>query len=115
MNLQIEFSSDVHSSYISADKSKISQVIRNLLSNGLKFTKSGGNVKVSVQLESRRRQSIQDIVMHRSFRQPRTHATDEAPSPSSRRKRVLVISVKDSGAGISPVSDIYICYVATLW
>eukprot|EP01036_Dinobryon_divergens_P038733 gene38733-50895_t len=58
---------------IYADRNKLSHVVRNLVSNGLKFTPPKGTVKVEVSL------------------------ADDLSSPS------LLISVKDTGAGISLV------------
>ena len=62
---------------MSVDKSKMSQVLRNLLSNALKFTPEGGVVKMAAEVR-------------------RGSATGE-------RDR-LHVWVTDSGAGIAPVS-----------
>ena len=60
---------------VTADQHKLAQVVRNLVSNGLKFTPRGGTVNVSVRCES-----------------------DAATS-----KDWLVLDVKDSGAGLTVV------------
>ena len=60
-----------------------SQVIRNLTSNGLKFTTNGGSVKINCELVTKSGSGI-------SRRGMKTH-------------RILRISVTDTGAGISKV------------
>ena len=69
---------------IHVDSNKIAQVVRNLVSNALKFTPKGGTVDVSIcEVEMLRR----DPVTGRDVAQ-----------------KMLQISVTDSGAGISEVS-----------
>ena len=75
------------STYINVDKNKIIQVIRNLLSNALKFTPRGGRVTISAS-------HIHDSITHKD-------------GSSGGMKQLLRIEVKDTGAGISQV---YIYY-----
>eukprot|EP01041_Mallomonas_annulata_P001511 gene1511-biopygen724 len=62
---------------LDADRNKISQIIRNLVSNGLKFTPPGGTVDVTV------------------------YVTD-GTTVDDRASKLLKLDVMDSGAGISP-------------
>eukprot|EP01042_Synura_sphagnicola_P036901 gene36901-biopygen34592 len=66
------------------DRAKMSQVIHNLVSNGLKFTPSGGHVSVTVTLEN-------------ESMSPLGYADDPSPSNSAWVK----ISVTDVGVGLS--------------
>jgi signal transduction histidine kinase len=69
-------------------KSFWSQVVRNLVSNGLKFTSQGGCVKVNVsylQAEAREVKGIKEM-----------------------KSNSLVISVEDTGVGISEVCDCHL-------
>eukprot|EP00607_Mallomonas_marina_P010604 CAMPEP_0182422460 /NCGR_PEP_ID=MMETSP1167-20130531/8165_1 /TAXON_ID=2988 /ORGANISM="Mallomonas Sp, Strain CCMP3275" /LENGTH=481 /DNA_ID=CAMNT_0024600543 /DNA_START=986 /DNA_END=2431 /DNA_ORIENTATION=- len=62
------------------DGNKIAQVIRNLVSNGLKFTPRGGTVTVRVSI-------VDDLI-------------------NNRLQKALKIEVTDSGAGISPSNQL---------
>eukprot|EP00607_Mallomonas_marina_P002733 CAMPEP_0182439296 /NCGR_PEP_ID=MMETSP1167-20130531/86351_1 /TAXON_ID=2988 /ORGANISM="Mallomonas Sp, Strain CCMP3275" /LENGTH=582 /DNA_ID=CAMNT_0024632967 /DNA_START=852 /DNA_END=2600 /DNA_ORIENTATION=- len=68
---------ELNSLKINIDVNKIAQVIRNLVSNGLKFTSTGGNVDVVVDL---------------------CDGADNEGTPC----RLLKVHVTDNGAGISP-------------
>jgi PAS domain S-box-containing protein len=79
LQLSLELQADVPQ-FISADESKLRQVLMNLLSNALKFTESGQvTVSVGVQQEDR------------------TAEVDE-----DRSSVRLVFAVEDTGAGIAP-------------
>lgn len=74
--------------YVRADQFKISQVIRNLISNALKFTPEQGTVKVIVErLMPSNNTSLVTTTM--------------APTLVSHAPQVLRITVQDTGAGIS--------------
>ena len=122
-----------------ADPYKLSQVIRNLLSNALKFTASNGSVLVALSLEnSSSRSSVGGGGAHTmmdeeapdmemgsgSAASSSSKAASSSLSPSlskllwlrrSVRREAevyadssfLVVSVKDSGAGISKVRRVY--------
>ena len=82
---------EVRDLVIEVDTNKIAQVVRNLVSNGLKFTPKDGTVEATL--------SVQEVT-----------AEDEAVDTNTAgakytTNKVLVFSVKDSGAGISPVSE----------
>ena len=62
---------------VEGDKTKLEQVMRNLLSNALKFTPSGGTVEVVAEL------------------------SEKAFGSSSKLRPCLRIEVKDTGPGIS--------------
>jgi signal transduction histidine kinase len=68
--------------FVLADKERISQVLSNLVSNALKFTKSG-IISASIEEEFR---------------------TDEEDKEKKEKKKELIVSVKDTGTGID--SDI---------
>jgi len=71
------------------DRAKMSQVIHNLVSNGLKFTPPGGHVSVIVTLEN---ESMSQL----------GYADD--PSPSN---PWVKISVTDAGVGLSQVKFVF--------
>eukprot|EP00607_Mallomonas_marina_P000866 CAMPEP_0182437674 /NCGR_PEP_ID=MMETSP1167-20130531/85207_1 /TAXON_ID=2988 /ORGANISM="Mallomonas Sp, Strain CCMP3275" /LENGTH=474 /DNA_ID=CAMNT_0024630677 /DNA_START=695 /DNA_END=2119 /DNA_ORIENTATION=+ len=71
----------LRSTYLEADKNRLTQVIRNLVSNALKFTPRGGHVSISTEL-------ITDMI----------RANDGSNGVV---KKLLRIEVCDSGAGIS--------------
>jgi len=76
------------------DRNKMSQVIHNLVSNGLKFTPSGGRVTVTVTLEN-------------GQRSPRGDATSNAEGSSSPVDPLLIkIQVTDTGVGLSQVTSV---------
>ena len=79
--------------YLKADKNKFNQVIRNLVSNALKFTPRDGTVSIDLQLIRRSTQ--------KSRRLSRASIADEQTVSDF---DVLLMKVKDTGAGISQVS-----------
>ena len=79
---------------IYVDRNKMSQVIHNLVSNGLKFTPPGGNVTVTVTLEN-------------GQRSPSGGATSNAEgSPSPVDPLLIKIQVTDTGVGLSQVMSV---------
>jgi signal transduction histidine kinase len=71
--------------FVQADRSRLTQVISNLLSNAVKFTKKG-TIRVTTQIkEEEEEQDDQN---------------DDRSGGSS--DKVVVISIKDTGSGISP-------------
>ena len=114
VDLSIKFQTGMNATYLFADKSKISQVIRNLLSNGLKFTKSNGHVEVAVRVVQKPQNIthvVKDLRIPRTrWRFPRKAAAVEdsfsdgaSPDSSVLTRPYLLIEVTDSGAGISEV------------
>jgi len=76
------------------DRNKMSQVIHNLVSNGLKFTPPGGSVTVTVTLED-------------GQRPPRGDATSNAEGSSSPVDPLLIkIVVTNTGVGLSQVTSV---------
>jgi two-component system sensor histidine kinase VicK len=70
--------------FVQADRSRLTQVISNLLSNAVKFTKKG-TIRVTTQIKEE--QEEQD---------------DQNDDRSGDSNKVVVISIKDTGSGISP-------------
>ena len=73
--------------FVQADRSRLTQVISNLLSNAVKFTKKG-TIRVTTQIKEQQQQQQYD-------------QNDDGDGVSSSNK-VVVISIKDTGSGISP-------------
>ena len=69
---------ELSTALVNVDENKLQQVVRNLVSNGLKFTPQGGDVQVEVE--------VIDGVNDAGF-----------------QRKELKVSVTDSGAGISQV------------
>ena len=100
---------DIEDIYIEGDRHKLGQVIRNLLSNALKFTPSGGNVTVKTSLVT-----LPALVPNpMNVNSQHTHHftnTHKAVSPVT---QVWVrVNITDSGAGISLVSNVIIFLVS---
>jgi signal transduction histidine kinase len=77
---------------LQCDKFKLSQVLRNLISNALKFTPAEGEVSIMLEL-------VECDEDNASVDSSPNHADDAAAAETSSWIR---ISVQDSGAGISP-------------
>jgi signal transduction histidine kinase len=75
--------------FIKADKFKLNQVLRNFLSNALKFTPPLGSVTI-----------IAEILDKNNYPQQRN-----AILPSEEINKIIRISVKDTGYGISKVNQ----------
>eukprot|EP01042_Synura_sphagnicola_P036899 gene36899-biopygen34499 len=80
------------------DRAKMSQVIHNLVSNGLKFTPSGGRVSVTVTLEEESPSPRGNVYTSTPLRaiHESTHGSPTATGPV-----YVKITVTDTGAGLS--------------
>jgi signal transduction histidine kinase len=82
--------STVSAIFVHIDKYKMEQVVRNFMTNALKFTPSGGAIDVRVSLQAYYSSPVQQRAQKRGA--------------SVRTSDVIVrVEVKDSGAGISKV------------
>jgi signal transduction histidine kinase len=81
---------DVSNALVNTDRYKLTQVLRNLLSNGLKFTPKGGSVSVSIKLVE--------------------EASAGKAGADTEVQRFYVVTVTDTGVGISAVS-LYSCSI----
>jgi signal transduction histidine kinase len=79
--------------FVNADKGRIYQVIANLLYNAIKFTKEG-TILVSVRKTQKKGGNKQE--------EEKEEGRDYGSSSSSSSSRHVIVSVKDSGAGIDP-------------
>ena len=85
--LKILFVEPSEAIFVDADKTRIYQVIANLLNNAIKFTKEGDIV-------------ISTKVTQKSGRNKEEDGRDHGGGAGSSRQ--VIVSVKDSGAGIDP-------------
>src|SRR5215204_1875272 len=85
--LKILFVEPREAIFVNADKWRIYQVIANLLYNAIKFTKEG-SILVSVKVTQKKGENREE-----------GGGRDYGSSSSSRQ---VIVSVKDSGAGIDP-------------
>eukprot|EP01042_Synura_sphagnicola_P036300 gene36300-biopygen1242 len=79
------------------DRAKMSQVIHNLVSNGLKFTPPGGHVSVTVTLEEEPPSPRGNVYTSTPLR-----AIHESTPGSPSAPVFVKITVTDTGAGLSP-------------
>ena len=87
--------------YLQCDKFKLSQVIRNLISNALKFTPNDGEVQVMLQLiECNNTNSNDNNDVSNPINNLSSSST-ESVKPTSSCIRISVSDSSDSGAGIS--------------
>jgi signal transduction histidine kinase len=82
--LKILFTEPREAIFVNADKGRIYQVISNLLSNAVKFTKEG-TIRVATQIKE----------------EEQDDQNDDRGGGSSSGNKVVVISIKDTGSGIS--------------
>jgi signal transduction histidine kinase len=75
--------------FVQADRSRLTQVISNLLSNAVKFTKKG-TIRVTTQIKEEEQEQEQE----------QDYQYDDRGGSSI--NKVVVISIKDTGSGISP-------------
>jgi signal transduction histidine kinase len=98
INLKVEkestFDDDLADYAVNLDKSKFTQVIRNLMSNALKFSPKGSTITVALKLISTSPASTKGT---RIF--PESNVTDTT------NYNYVQLSVADQGVGISKVSS----------
>ena len=75
---------------IEADKYKLPQVMRNFVSNAIKFTPEGGIISVKVHVTN-------NSILRRSV-------TEQLSIRSMKSKKILRVEVRDTGCGIAKVS-----------
>jgi signal transduction histidine kinase len=85
--LKILFTEPREAIFVDADKGRIYQVIANLLNNAIKFTKEG-TILVSVRMTQKKGGNKEEKEEERDY--------------GSSSSRHVIVSVKDSGAGIDP-------------
>lgn len=92
-NISLIFHSKAEKITAYIDKEKFGQIIENLLSNALKFTKDGGDIKVEV--------SINNLYKNMNVKKGNYSTTD-----------FVVIKIIDNGSGIAPenINKIYDLY-----
>ena len=76
ITMQVDFADDVPRVY--ADGIRIQQVLRNLLSNALRFTSPGGSISIAARL------------------------VEHADAEAEEQRRLVEVRVRDSGCGIAP-------------
>jgi len=100
-NIEIinKFNDDI---FVFADKDSINTVIRNLISNAIKFTKKGGNIEIGCTIETYGRTSQQENGRTSQQENGRTSQQENGrTSQQENNPSVVEIYVKDNGIGIS--------------
>ena len=82
---------------INIDKNKMSQVIRNLISNAMKFTPEGGNVTVDIS-------SFIDVDSDANIDDRIDEYEDKDDDTNDNNKKWLRVRVTDTGPGVSLVT-----------
>ena len=94
-----------HSTILHVDQHKMSQVLRNLISNAMKFTKPGGSVTVTAKHRTAGQETSDPKVYwwrHSSSVEPES-VTANTEYPST---QILRIEITDTGAGISMANQV---------
>jgi signal transduction histidine kinase len=93
-----------------ADRVKVGQVVRNLLSNALKFSKEGSAVTVRVWWEENGlpSASLPGGFAHKKDKSGATVAPEAGQPFTLARAGSLVVTVTDSGAGISKDNQLHL-------
>jgi len=89
--------------HIDADKSRISQVLSNLISNAIKFTDDAGIINIKLDILSNQESSGYNS----------TEESDQETN-KERERRGIIITVEDNGSGIDPevFSKLFIKFVS---
>ena len=96
------------------DRAKMSQVIHNLVSNGLKFTPSGGHVSVTVTVEEEPPFPRENVYTS-TLLPVRVKNESASGSPIVAGPVFVKITVKDTGAGLSQVKSFKAYYLITIF
>ena len=103
ISLDFQITQELEDLQITADERKIKQIMFNLLSNALKFTPDGGNVRVSARIDDFRL-SIDNLEEEKDLKimDINHQLTIDNHQPPITNQQCIVISVADSGIGIAP-------------
>eukprot|EP00602_Paraphysomonas_sp_CaronLab_P009960 CAMPEP_0185037908 /NCGR_PEP_ID=MMETSP1103-20130426/32928_1 /TAXON_ID=36769 /ORGANISM="Paraphysomonas bandaiensis, Strain Caron Lab Isolate" /LENGTH=539 /DNA_ID=CAMNT_0027576101 /DNA_START=710 /DNA_END=2329 /DNA_ORIENTATION=- len=91
--------------FLYVDRPKMSQVLRNLLANALKFCSAGGHVRISARLEEVVENS--DILGGSGYIMESSHEQNIfRHNGVTYQKRVVVVDIQDDGCGISQENQV---------
>ncbi len=94
---------------VKIDKYKMEQVVRNFLTNALKFTAEHGMGNIAVNVAVQRRFSMTDEVIVGKVKRGAKRSKDCYPDMSS-QSSVLRVEVVDNGPGIKEVHNFCLLY-----